>query len=146
MVMSEDRLEILLVEDSEGDVRLIKRALKDRTTSRLHVVPDGVFAMQFLRREGEYVNAPRPDLILLDLNLPRMDGREVLKEIKDNPSLKSIPVVVLSTSTADRDIMESYNLNASCFVTKPSDLDQFIGVIRSIEDFFRLTVSLPPIH
>lgn len=139
----EEVFDILLVEDSAGDVRLIQKALKDRTRNRLHVVRDGVAAMQFLRKEGDYEGVPRPDLILLDLNLPRKDGREVLKEIKENPELLPIPVIVLSTSTADKDIVDSYKLKANCFVTKPSNLDQFVGVIRSIEDFWTSAARFP---
>ena len=139
----QSQFDILLVEDSPGDVRLIEEALRDRIRNRLHVVSDGVAAMLFLRREGRYADVPRPDLILLDLNLPRKDGREVLGEIKANSELKQIPVIVLTTSTADPDIMRSYDLHANCYVTKPTNLDQFIGVIRSIEDFWMSIVKLP---
>jgi CheY-like chemotaxis protein len=138
-----NQFDILLVEDSPGDVRLIEEALKDRVRNKLHVVSDGVAAMAFLRREGKYSSAPRPDLILLDLNLPKKDGREVLGEIKVNGELKTIPVIVLTTSMADPDIMKSYNLQANCYVTKPTNLDQFIGVIRSIEDFWMSVAKLP---
>lgn len=142
-VQPQTQFDILLVEDSPGDVRLIQEALRDRTRNKLHVVSDGVAAMAFLRREAKYANAPRPDLILLDLNLPKKDGREVLSEIKDNEDLRQIPVIVLTTSNADPDIMKSYNLHANCYVTKPTNLDQFIGVIRAIEDFWMSVAKLP---
>jgi chemotaxis family two-component system response regulator Rcp1 len=111
--------------------------------NRMNVAADGVEAMAFLRREGKYADAPRPDLILLDLNMPRKDGREVLAEIKDDPDLRRIPVVILTTSTAERDIMESYNLHANCYIAKPVDLDQFLDVVKSIEDFWLTIVRLP---
>lgn len=137
-------IEILLVEDNPGDVRLTREALRDvKIRNSLSVVEDGVEAMQFLRREGPYVDAPRPDIVLLDLNLPRMDGMEVLAEIKADPDLKSIPVVVLTTSQADEDILRSYKLNANCYVSKPVDFDQFIRVVQSIEDFWLTIVKLP---
>ena len=137
-------IEILLVEDSPGDVRLTIEALKDaKVRNNLHVVGDGVEALAFLRREGEYGRTPRPDLILLDLNLPRKDGREVLAELKDDPALKRIPVVILTTSQAEQDIVESYNLHANCYISKPVDLDQFVRVVQSIEDFWLAIVKLP---
>lgn len=137
-------VEILLVEDNPGDVRLTIEALRDgKVRNHLNVAVDGVEALAFLRREGQYAQAPRPDLILLDLNLPKKDGREVLAEIKADEHLKDIPVVVLTTSKADQDIARSYNLHANCYVTKPVDLEQFITVVRSIEDFWFTIVTLP---
>jgi CheY-like chemotaxis protein len=137
-------IEILLVEDNPADVRLTREALKEaKVRNQLHVMEDGVKAMQFLKREGEYADAPRPDLILLDLNLPKKDGRGVLEEIKRDNSLKRIPVVVLTTSQAEEDIVKTYNLHANCYVTKPVDLDQFITIVRSIEDFWLTIVKLP---
>ncbi|MEX2376069.1 MAG: response regulator [Dehalococcoidia bacterium] len=137
--------EILLVEDNPGDVRLTREALKDaKVRNNLHVVDDGVKALAFLRREGEYASAVRPDLILLDLNLPRMSGREVLQEIKSDPQLLKIPVVILTSSQAEQDIAKAYELHANCYVTKPVDLDQFISVVRSLEDFWLTIVKLPP--
>jgi chemotaxis family two-component system response regulator Rcp1 len=139
-------IEILLVEDNPGDVRLTKEALKDgKILNNLNVVADGVEAMSFLRQEGKYADAPRPELILLDLNLPRKDGREVLGEIKSEPNLKRIPVVILTSSAAEQDIVKSYNLHANCYITKPVDLDQFIHVVRSIEQFWLTVVKLPPV-
>jgi len=138
-------IEILLVEDNLADVRLTQEALKEeKLYNNLSVVNDGVEALAFLHREGKYANAMRPDLILLDLNLPRKDGREVLKEIKDDPDLKSIPVVVLTISEAEKDIMISYNLHANCYITKPLDLNQFSIVVKSIQDFWLTIVKLPP--
>lgn len=138
-------IQIMLVEDEPADARLTEEALREgKIHSELHVLPDGVEAMLFLRREGEYADAPRPDLILLDLNLPKKDGREVLAEIKQDPDLKRIPVVILTTSRADEDILRSYELHANCFVTKPVDLDQFMHVVQSIEDFWLTLVRLPP--
>lgn len=138
-------IEILMVEDNPGDVRLTVEALKEgKVRNKLHVVEDGVEAMAFLRGEGEYADAPRPDLILLDLNLPRKDGREVLAEIKGDPNLRRIPVVVLTVSEANEDILKSYDLHANCYVTKPVDLDQFIVVVKSVEDFWLTIVKLPP--
>jgi len=135
---------ILLVEDNPGDVRLTIEALRDgKVRNNLSVVGDGVEALRFLRREGRHTEAVRPDLILLDLNLPKMDGREVLAAIKSDDELKSIPVVVLTTSQADQDILRSYALHANCYVTKPVDLDQFIGVVRSIENFWFSIVTIP---
>ena len=137
-------IEILLVEDSPGDVRLTEIALKNaKVSNSLHVVGDGVEAMAFIRREGDYVHAPRPDLILLDLNMPRMDGREVLAEIKKDESLRMIPVVILTTSKSDEDVLRMYNLHANAYVTKPFDLNQFLDVVKSIEDFWLTVVSLP---
>jgi len=136
---------ILLVEDNPGDVRLTMEALKDsKMHNNLNVTSDGVEALAFLRREGKFAHAPRPDLILLDLNLPKKDGREVLAEIKADKDLKRIPVVVLTTSQAEEDILRMYNLYANCFVTKPVDLDQFIKVVQSIEEFWLTIVRLPP--
>ncbi|MCA0458140.1 MAG: response regulator [Chloroflexi bacterium] len=140
-----EAVEILLVEDSPGDVRLTKEALKDsKLYNNLNVVPDGVEAIAFLRREGNYANAPRPDLILLDLNLPRMDGRQVLQEIKNDDNLKRIPVVVLTTSANETDIFITYNLHANCYITKPVDFSQFMSVVKSIENFWFSIVKLPP--
>lgn len=138
-------IEILLVEDSPGDVRLTIEALKEgKVHNNMHVVKDGVEAMAFLHRKGEFTQAPRPDLILLDLNLPKKDGREVLKEIKEDKNLKRIPVVILTISTAEEDILKTYNLHANCYITKPVDLDHFIRVVKSIEDFWLEIVKLPP--
>jgi two-component system, chemotaxis family, response regulator Rcp1 len=138
-------IEILLVEDNPGDVRLTQEALKDgKILNNLNVVSDGVEAMAFLHREGKYADAPRPELILLDLNLPKKDGREVLAEIKSQPNLKRIPVVILTSSAAEQDIFKSYNLHANCYITKPVDLDQFIHVVKSIEQFWLTVVKLPP--
>lgn len=137
-------IEILLVEDSLADVRLTEEAFRDaKVLNRMSVVTDGAEAMQFLRREGPHAEAPRPDLILLDLNLPRKDGREVLKEIKDDPNLRRIPVVVLTTSRAEEDVLKAYNLHANCYITKPVDFTQFISVVRSIEGFWLSVVKLP---
>lgn len=139
-------IEILLVEDNPGDVRLTQEALKDfKMFSSLHVVNDGEEAIAFLHKEGIYNNVPRPDLILLDLNLPKKSGREVLEEIKADDSLKRIPVVVLTTSQSEDDISNAYNLNANCYVTKPVDFDQFMKVVQSIEAFWLTIVKLPPV-
>ena len=136
--------EVLLVEDNPGDVRLTLEALKEgNVLNRVSVVPDGVEAMAFLRRQGPYADAPRPNLILLDLNLPKKDGREVLAEIKADPDLKRIPIVILTTSQAEEDIARTYDLHANCYVTKPVDLDKFLEVVRSIEDFWLAFVQLP---
>ena len=136
--------EVLLVEDNPGDARLTLEALKEgKVLNRVSVVPDGVEAMAFLRRQGPYADVPRPDLILLDLNLPKKDGREVLAEIKADPGLKRIPVVILTTSQAEEDIARTYDLHANCYVTKPVDLDKFLEVVRSIEDFWLAFVQLP---
>lgn len=138
-------IQILLVEDNPGDVRLTKEALKEsKVLNRLHVVEDGVEAMAFLRRQGKYVNAVHPDLILLDLNLPKKDGKEVLAEIKDDPDLKRIPVVILTVSKAEEDIIKTYNLHANCYITKPVDFDRFTEVVKAIEDFWFTIVKLPP--
>jgi len=138
-------IEILLVEDNPADARLTQEALKEENLpNALSVVHDGVEAMAFLRREGKYMNATRPDLILLDLNLPRKDGREVLQEIKGDENLKTIPVVVLTVSDAERDINESYKLHANCYVQKPLDLCQFSRVTKSIQDFWLTIAKLPP--
>jgi two-component system, chemotaxis family, response regulator Rcp1 len=137
-------IEILLVEDSLGDVRLTQEAFKDaRIPNRLHVAPDGVEAMAFLRQEGKYASMPRPHLILLDLNLPRKDGREVLQDLKADPSLATIPVVILTTSDADEDILRSYELHANCYVTKPVVLDDFLTVVQGIQHFWGSIVKLP---
>ncbi len=137
-------VDILLVEDNLGDVRLTQEALKEaKVLNNLWVVPDGVEAMAFLNREAEYVAVARPDVILLDLNLPKKDGREVLEEIKQDASLRRIPVVILTTSSADRDILDAYNLHANCYITKPVDLEQFIKVVQSIEDFWLTIVQFP---
>jgi chemotaxis family two-component system response regulator Rcp1 len=139
-------VEILLVEDNEGDVRLTREALREgHLRNRLHVVGDGERALDFLYRRGEYADAPRPDLILLDLNLPRRDGREVLADIKNDASLKRIPVVVLTTSRSEEDLVRMYNLHANCFITKPVDFDQFIQVVKTIENFWFTIVVLPPL-
>ena len=138
-------IEILLIEDNPGDVDLAREALETgKVRNTLHVVNDGEAAMAFLRREGTYAGVPRPDLVLLDLNLPKKDGREVLAEIKADPELMRIPVVVLTTSRAEVDILKTYNLHANCFITKPIDLHQFIKVVHAIEDFWFTIVKLPP--
>jgi two-component system, chemotaxis family, response regulator Rcp1 len=138
------RIEILLVEDSPGDVRLTREAFKDaKVLVNLHVASDGAEAMAFLGREGKHANEPRPDLILLDLNLPKKDGRAVLAEIKGNPSLQTIPVVILTTSDSEADILKSYLLHANCYITKPVNLDGFLRVVKSIDDFWLSVVSLP---
>lgn len=142
--MGPELVRLLLVEDNAGDVRLTREAFKDaKVHLDLHVVSDGVEAMEFLHRRGSYAESPRPDLILLDLNLPRKDGREVLTEIKTDPSLKTIPVVVFTTSGSDVDIERSYQLNANCYVSKPVDLEQFLSVVRSIDDFWFSAVRFP---
>jgi CheY-like chemotaxis protein len=138
-------IEILLVEDSAGDVRLVKEGFKEnKFLNNLHVARDGVEAMKFLHQEGEYADAVRPDLILLDLNLPKKDGREVLAEVKGDEDLKRIPVVIMTVSEAEEDILKTYNLHANCYITKPIDLGQFIKVVRSIESFWLTIVKLPP--
>jgi chemotaxis family two-component system response regulator Rcp1 len=135
---------VLLVEDSPGDVRLTQEAFRDADPSiELHVVTDGVEAMAYLRREGIHADAPRPDFILLDLNLPRMDGREVLARIKENEDFKTIPTVILTTSDAEADIMTSYKLRANCYLSKPVQLEEFEGLVKSINDFWLTTVKLP---
>ncbi len=137
-------IEILLVEDNPGDVRLTQEAFKeDKMTNTLHVARDGMEAMAFLRRENGFTDAPRPDLILLDLNLPKKSGSEVLAEIKQDDDLRRIPVVILTTSTAAEDILKTYDFHANCYITKPVDLDQFIKVVKSIEDFWFTVVRLP---
>jgi len=136
-------IEILLVEDNPGDVRLTKEALKDaRVGNNLHVTMDGVEALAFLRKQGKHASAPRPDLILLDLNLPKKNGREVLEEIKAEDALRHIPVVILTTSQAEQDVVESYRLRANAYVTKPVDLDQFLRAVGSIEQFWLEIVKL----
>ena len=138
-------IEILLVEDNPADVQLTIEALKDaKLKNHLSVARDGVEAMAFLRRQGEFANAPRPDLILLDLNMPRKNGREVLQDVKSDDSLKIIPVVILTTSEAEQDIIKSYRLSANCYVTKPVDFFQFMKVVKAIEDFWMCIVKLPP--
>ncbi len=137
-------IEILLVEDNPGDVRLTVEALKEgKLRNNMNVVGDGEQALAYLRREVPYVDAPRPDLVLLDLNLPRKDGREVLADMKEDDDLKRIPVVVLTTSKAEEDILKMYNLHANCYITKPVDLDQFMNVVKSIEAFWFSVVALP---
>lgn len=137
-------VEILLVEDNPGDVRLTQEALKEtKLVNKLHVVGDGEEAIAFLRKQNKHANAQQPDLILLDLNLPKKDGREVLAEIKNDPDLQRIPVVVLTTSKSEQEVLKAYNLHANCFVTKPIDLDQFMHVVKSIEDFWLSIVRLP---
>jgi CheY-like chemotaxis protein len=138
-------VEILLVEDSPSDTELTIEALKEaKVRNNLSVVEDGVEALAFLRRQGSYAKAPRPDLVLLDLNLPRKDGREVLAEIKADDELKSIPVVVLTTSRAEEDVCRAYKLHANCYVSKPVDFEQFLEVVKSIENFWLFLVTLPP--
>ena len=145
MVERNGPIEILLVEDNPGDVRLTKEALKEgKVYSNLHTVKDGVEAMEFLRHQGKYAGVPRPDIILLDLNLPRKDGREVLEEIKSDNDLKRIPVVVLTTSKAEEDVLRTYNLHANCYVTKPVDLEKFMVVVKTIDVFWLTVVTLPP--
>jgi two-component system, chemotaxis family, response regulator Rcp1 len=137
-------IEILLVEDSPGDVRLTREALREgEIRNHLSVTTDGALALAFLRREGCYATAPRPDVILLDLNLPKLDGREVLTAIKADPLLRRIPVVILTTSSNEQDILRSYDLHANCYITKPVDLDQFISVVQAIESFWLTIVTLP---
>ena len=145
MVEKNGPIEILLVEDNPGDVRLTKEALKEgKVYSNLHTVKDGVEAMEFLRRQGKYSSVPRPDIILLDLNLPKKDGREVLQEIKSDAELRRIPVVVLTTSKAEEDVLRTYDLHANCYVTKPVDLEKFMGVVKTIDSFWLTVVTLPP--
>jgi CheY-like chemotaxis protein len=137
-------IEVLLVEDDPGDVMMTREAFQDyKLHNQLHVVSDGAEAMAFLRHEGEYAGRPRPDLVLLDLNLPRMDGRQVLEAVKSDPELASIPVVVLTTSENEDDVLHSYSLHANAYVTKPVDFQRFIEVIRQIDDFFVTVVRLP---
>jgi len=138
-------VEILLVEDNPADVRLTQEALKEgKVYNNLHWAKDGVEALEFLRRKGKFAGAPRPDIILLDLNLPKKDGREVLQDIKNDDKLKRIPVVILTTSKAEEDVLKSYNLHANCYVTKPVDLEKFIQVVQSIDRFWLTVVTLPP--
>jgi len=138
-------IEILLVEDNPGDVRLTVEALKEgKVANRINIAADGIEAMEFLRREGRHTHAPLPDMILLDLNLPKKNGREVLAEIKQDPKLKHIPIVILTTSQAEKDIILTYNLHANCYITKPVDFGQFIDVVKSIENFWFTVVKLPP--
>jgi two-component system, chemotaxis family, response regulator Rcp1 len=137
-------IEVLLIEDSPGDVRLTREAFRDAEASiHLHVASDGVEAMAFLRNEGVYIDMPRPDLILLDLNLPKMDGREVLAHIKENEALKTIPTVILTTSDSEEDILKSYQLKANCYLTKPVQLEAFENLVRSISDFWLTKVKFP---
>jgi len=144
MITKAELIEVLLVEDDAGDVVMTREALDEgKVLNRLHVVGDGVEALEFLRREGEYAEAPRPDLILLDLNLPRRDGRQVLAEVKGDPELRRIPIVVLTTSEAEEDILRSYDLHANAYVTKPVDFDRFVAVIQQIDEFFISVVRLP---
>jgi chemotaxis family two-component system response regulator Rcp1 len=139
-----EAFEVLLVEDNPGDVRLTREALKDaKVHINLHVASDGVEALAFLKREGEYAEVPRPDMILLDLNLPRKDGRQVLEEIKATPALMTIPIVILTTSESEEDILRSYRLHANCYISKPVDLDGFLTVVKSIDNFWLTIVKLP---
>ena len=146
MSLNQDRpIEILLVEDNPGDVRLTQEVFKEgKVRNQLSVVWNGEEALAYLRKQGRFTKAVRPDLILLDLNLPRKGGREVLAEIKSDPSLRCIPVVILTTSEAEQDIVESYNQHANCYIVKPVDLDQFIGVVKTVEGFWLQIVKLPP--
>lgn len=138
-------IDILVVEDNPGDARLITEVLNDnKVFSSLYIVNDGVEAMRFLKNEGKYKTVLKPDLIILDLNLPKKDGREVLAEIKSDEGLKHIPIVIMTISQAEEDILKSYNLHANCYITKPIDLNQFIKVVKSIEDFWFSIVKLPP--
>jgi CheY-like chemotaxis protein len=139
-------IHVLLVEDSVADIRLTKEALRDgKVVNQLHVARDGEEALNFLHQRGEFTKAPRPDLVILDLNLPKLDGKEVLSDMKNDDSLKSIPVAVLTTSSAERDIIESYSLGANCYLTKPVDLEQFLRVVAQIEDFWLGIVRLPSV-
>jgi CheY-like chemotaxis protein len=137
-------IEVLLVEDDPGDVLLIREAFEfNKVHNNLNVVSDGEQALEFLRRQGEHANAARPDLVLLDLNLPRKDGREVLAEVKQDPELRTIPIVVLTTSEAEEDVLKSYQLHANAYVTKPVDFERFVSIVRQIDDFFVSVVRLP---
>jgi chemotaxis family two-component system response regulator Rcp1 len=139
-------VEILLVEDNPGDYRLTQEALKEgKVYNNLYWARDGVEALEFLKQVGKFADAPRPDIILLDLNLPKKDGRQVLEEIKRDSSLRAIPVVILTTSKAEEDVLRSYDLHANCYVTKPVDLDKFIVVVQSIDRFWLTVVTLPPV-
>jgi two-component system, chemotaxis family, response regulator Rcp1 len=144
MIMNKDWAQILLVEDNQGDARLTKEALKD---SKIHIelshVEDGVEAMAFLQKQGKYADVPKPDLVLLDLNLPKMSGREVLEKMRQIPECALIPVVILTTSEAEEDIMKSYELNANCYITKPVDFNEFLKVVNSIDEFWLTIVKLP---
>lgn len=147
-LISSKPCDILLVEDNPGDIRLTKEALKEEEVrsgfrNRLYVVNDGVEALEFLRRSGEYTDAVRPDLILLDLNLPRKNGREVLADAKSDPELRTIPIVVLSTSESPDDVVKSYSLYANCYITKPADLEDFVSAVKRIQDFWLALVALP---
>ncbi|MBI3319770.1 MAG: response regulator [Candidatus Omnitrophica bacterium] len=145
--MNNHTVEILLVEDNPGDVRLTRETFKEsKLANRLHVVGNGEEALAFLRHAGQYADATRPDLIVLDLNLPKKDGRELLAEVKADADLRRIPVVVLTTSKAEQDILKAYDLHANCYITKPLDLDQFITVVKSIENFWLQIVKLPTTH
>lgn len=145
VVIAMSSIEILLIEDNPGDVRLTVEALKEsKVCNNLNVVNDGTQAMAYLRREAQYADAVRPDLILLDLNLPGKDGREVLSEVKSDGELRRIPVVVLTTSAAEQDILRTYELHANCYITKPVDLEQFIKIVQEIQDFWFTIVKLPP--
>jgi len=138
-------IQILLVEDNPGDVRLTVEALRDaKVANELHVVGNGEEAIAFLRQQGKHVDAPRPDIVLLDLNLPRLDGRDVLSDIKSDPSLATIPIIVLTSSTAEADIQRSYELHANCFISKPVDFSEFLSAVRSLEGFWLKIVRLPP--
>ena len=137
-------IEVLLVDDSAADVRLTQEAFKEwHVSNHLNIVMDGVAALDFLHQQGSYRNAPRPDMVLLDLNLPGKNGPEVLEEIKSDPSLRRIPVMILSTSSADADLLRAYDLHANCYITKPVDLDEFLSMVRSIEQFWFNVASLP---
>ena len=137
-------IEILLVEANPGDARLTIEAMRiAKMSNRMHVVEDGIEAMEYLRRQGRFADAPRPDIVLLDLNLPKKDGREVLAEMKSDPDLKRIPVVVLTTSQSEEDVLRAYNLHANCYVTKPVDFEQFMRVVRQIDEFWVKIVTLP---
>ncbi len=143
--MSSKSVDLLLVEDNPGDVRLTREALKEaKVRNSLYVVEDGVEATAFLHKEGKYADAPRPDVILLDLNLPKKNGRELLAEIKQDPDLKYIPVVILTSSSSEEDIIRSYNLHANCYITKPVNLERFLDVVKSIDNFWLSVVTLPP--
>jgi len=146
MNLSESKpIEILLVEDSPSDAQLAVEALEaGKIANNLSRVVDGVEAMEFLRQKGKFAKSPRPDLIMLDLNLPRKDGRDVLRELKNEPSLKTIPIIVLTTSRSDKDVLQSYELNANCYITKPVDFEHFIEVVKTIEKFWLTIVTLPP--
>ncbi len=143
--MSGKAVNLLLVEDNPGDVRLTLEALKEaKVRNNLYVVEDGMEATAFLHKEGKYADAPRPDVILLDLNLPKKNGRELLAEIKEDPDLKRIPVVILTSSSSEKDIVSTYNLHANCYITKPVNLERFLDVVKSIDNFWLSVVTLPP--